>query len=196
MISKHFIDRPLFACVVSIFIVIAGLAALRGLTISLYPNILPPTVEVATAYPGASADVVAETVAAPLEQQLNGTEDMLYLRSGSMPNGTMQAVLTFAIGTNPDLAVINTQNRVQAALPLLPEEVRRQGVVVRKLNWTAVQYITLDAPDGRYDDQFISNYALINVMDELRRIPGVASVDAYGAKESSIRIVLPPDKLA
>jgi len=196
VISRHFIDRPLFACVVSIFIVIAGLAALRGLTISLYPNILPPTVEVATAYPGASADVVAETVAAPLEQQLNGTEDMLYLRSGSMPNGTLQAVLTFAIGTNPDLAVINTQNRVQAALPLLPEEVRRQGVVVRKLNWTAVQYITLDAPDGRYDDQFISNYALINIVDELRRIPGVASVDAYGAKEYSIRVWLQPDKLA
>lgn len=196
MISQHFIDRPLFACVVSIFIVIAGLAALRGLAISLYPDILPPQVEVVTAYPGASADVVAETVATPLEQQLNGTEDMLYLRSSSMPNGAMQAALTFAVGTNPDLAVINTQNRVQAVLSLLPEEVRRQGVAVRKLNVTAVQYITIDAPDGRYDDQFISNYALINVVDELRRISGVAAVDTYGAKEYSIRIWLQPDKLA
>ncbi|MDD5177252.1 MAG: multidrug efflux RND transporter permease subunit [Sterolibacterium sp.] len=196
MILRQFIDRPLFACVLSIFIVIAGLAALRNLTISLYPDILPPLVEVSTAYPGASADVVAETVAAPLEQQLNGTENMLYLRSGSMPNGMMQAVLTFAIGTNPDIAVINTQNRVQAALPLLPEEVRRQGVVVRKLNWTAVQYISLDAPDGRYNNQFISNYALINIVDELRRIPGIAAVDTYGAKEYSLRIWLQPDKLA
>ena len=196
MISRQFIDRPLFACVVSVFIVIAGLAALRNLSISLYPNILPPTVEVATAYPGASADVVAETVAAPLEQQLNGTDDMLYLRSGSMPNGAMQAVLTFAIGTNPDLAVINTQNRVQAALPLLPEEVRRQGVVVRRLNTTAVQYLTIDAPDGRYDELFISNYALINIVDELRRIPGITAVDTYGGKEYSIRIWLQPDKLA
>ena len=196
MISRQFIDRPLLACVVSVFILIAGFAALQNLTVSLYPDILPPTVEVSTLYPGASADVTAETVAAPLEQQLNGTEGMLYMRSSSMPNGTMQAVLTFAIGTDPDLAVINTQNRVQAILPQLPEEVRRQGVVVRKLNWTAVQYITIDAPDGRYDDKFISDYVLTSVIDDLKRIPGLAYAEIYGAKERSIRLWLQPDKLA
>ena len=108
----------------------------------------------------------------------------------------MHAVLTFAIGTDPDLAGINTQNRVQAILPQLPEEVRRQGVVVRKLNWTAVQYITIDAPDGRYDDKFISDYVLTSVIDDLKRIPGLAYAEIYGAKERSIRLWLQPDKLA
>ena len=196
MISRQFIERPLFACVLSIFIVIAGFAALRGLTVSLYPDILPPMVEVRTNYPGASADVVASTVAAPLEQQLNGTEDMLYMRSTSVASGTMQEILTFAIGTDPDLAVINTQTRVQAALPQLPEEVRREGVLVQKLNWTAVQYLTIDAPDGRYDAQFVSDYAQLNILDELRRIPGVAIVDTYGGKERAIRVWLQPDRLA
>ncbi len=196
MISGAFINRPLLACVLSAFIVIAGLVSLRALPVSLYPDILPPMVEVSTAYPGASAEVVAETVAAPLEQQINGAEGMIYQRSAATPAGLAQVVVSFAIGTDPDQAVINVQNRVQAALPLLPEEVRRQGVVVRKLNWTAVAYVGLESPDGRYDDSFISNYALINIVDELRRVPGIAAVDVYGAKEHSIRIWLQPDKLA
>ncbi|MGE0385300.1 MAG: efflux RND transporter permease subunit [Gammaproteobacteria bacterium] len=196
MIADRFIDRPLLAAVLSAFVVIAGLVSLRVLPVSLYPDILPPMVEVATSYPGATPQIVADTVAAPLEQQINGAEGMLYLRSGSMANGTLQVVMTFAIGTDPDLALVSVQNRVQAALPLLPEEVRRQGVTVRKLNWTAVQYITIDAPDGRYDDRFIANYALVNVVDELRRLPGVASAEPYGTGEYSIRIWLQPDKLA
>ncbi|MFA5630501.1 MAG: multidrug efflux RND transporter permease subunit [Porticoccaceae bacterium] len=193
---SRFIDRPLLACVLSAFIVISGLVALRSLPVALYPDILPPMVEVATAYPGATPQVSAETVAAPLEQQINGAEGMIYQRSAASANGDTQVVVTFAIGTDPDQAVINVQNRVQAALPLLPEEVRRQGVVVRKLNWTAVSYISIDAVDGRYDDTFISNYALINIADELRRVPGVAAIDPFGGKEYSIRIWLHPDKLA
>ena len=137
-----FIERPLLACVLSVFIVIAGLIALRALKIALYPDILPPMVEVSTSYPGATPQTSAETVAAPLEQQINGTEGMIYMRSGTAPNGTVQVVATCAVGSDPDQAVINVQNRVQTALPLLPEEVRRQGVVVRKLNWTAVSYVT------------------------------------------------------
>jgi HAE1 family hydrophobic/amphiphilic exporter-1/multidrug efflux pump len=196
VISGFFIDRPLFATVVSAFIVIAGLAAFRVLPVSLYPNILPPQVEVTTAYPGASADVVAETVAAPLEQQINGVEDMLFVRSASASSGTLSLAVTFAVGTDPDLAVINVQNRVQAALPLLPEDVRRQGVVVRKTSPSILQVVTLQSPNGTLDDLFVSNYALVNVVDELRRIPGVGAADVFGAREYSIRIWLRPDRLA
>jgi hydrophobe/amphiphile efflux-1 (HAE1) family protein len=196
MISRIFIERPLLACVLSAFIVIAGLIALNSLKVSLYPDILPPMVDVSTSYPGASPAVVAETVSAPLEQQINGTEDMIYQRSAATPNGSAQTVVTFAIGTDADQAVINVQNRIQAALPSLPEEVRRQGVTVRKLNWTAVSYIGFYAPDGRYDSSFVSNYVQLNVIDELRRIPGIAAADIYGAREYSIRIWLQPDKLA
>src|SRR5690606_7623448 len=141
MISGTFIDRPLLACVLSGFILIAGLVALPNLKVSLYPDILPPMVDVSTSYPGASPEVVAETVSAPLEQQINGAEGMIYQRSAATPNGSAQTVVTFAVGSDADQAVINVQNRVQAALPLLPEEARRQGVTVRKLNWTAVSYI-------------------------------------------------------
>jgi hydrophobe/amphiphile efflux-1 (HAE1) family protein len=196
MISRFFIDRPLFACVLSAFILIAGLVSLYVLPVSLYPNILPPMIEVVASYPGATPEVIAETVAAPLEQQINGTEGMMFVRSGSSANGACSIVATFAVGTDPDLAVINVQNRVQAALPLLPEAVRRQGVVVHKMNWTAVQYITIDSPDGRYDAPFISNYASINVAEQLRRLPGIASVDAFGARAYSMRVWLKPDKLA
>jgi hydrophobe/amphiphile efflux-1 (HAE1) family protein len=194
--GNRFISRPIFACVLSAFILIGGLIGMRGLPVALYPNILPPLIAVSTSYPGATPEVIADTVAAPLEQQINGASGMIYLRSAATPNGTVQVDVTFGIGTDPDEAVVDVQNRVQAALPLLPEEVRRQGVVVKKLNWTAVAYIAVDSPDGRYDDAFISNYVLTNVVDELRRIPGVASADAFGAKEHSIRIWLKPDRLA
>ena len=169
----QFINRPLFACVISAFIVIAGLMALRALPIGLYPNILPPMIEVQTTYPGATPEVSADTVAAPLEQQINGAEGMIYMRSTATPTGVVQIAVTFAVGFDPDKAVIDVQNRVQAALPLLPEDVRRQGLVVRKLNWTAVAYVSIDAPDGQYDESFISNYSMVNLIDELRRLPGV-----------------------
>ena len=196
MISNYFIDRPLFATVVSAFIVIAGLAAFQALPVAMYPDITPPQVSVTTVYPGASADVVAETVAAPLEQALNGVENMLYLRSASSASGSLEIAITFAVGTDPDISVINVQNRVQSALQLLPEEVRRQGVTVAKTLPSFLQILTLDSPDGRYDELFVSNYATVNVLDEIRRIPGVGNVQVFGARDFSIRVWLEPDRLA
>ncbi|MEP7243822.1 MAG: multidrug efflux RND transporter permease subunit, partial [Gammaproteobacteria bacterium] len=196
MISNFFIDRLLFAMVVSAFIIIAGLAAFHVLPVSMYPDIAPPAVSVNATYPGASADVIAETVAAPLEQAMNGVEGMLYMRSANSASGVMTLTITFAVGTNPDTAVINVQNRVQTALPLLPEEARRQGVTVAKTLPSILLVIGFDAPDGRYDESFISNYATVNVLDELRRIPGVGEVQVFGGRDYSIRIWLKPDRLA
>jgi multidrug efflux pump len=197
VISNFFIDRPLFATVVSAFIVIAGLAAFRELPVAMYPNIAPPQIAVTTVYPGASAEVIAETVAAPLEQALNGVEDMLYMLSGnSSTASSLTIAMTFAVGTDPDIALINVQNRVQSAIQLLPEEVRRQGVSIQKALPSFLMILSFDSPDGRYDDLFVSNYATLNVIDELRRLPGVGNVQVFGARDYSIRIWLRPDKLA
>jgi HAE1 family hydrophobic/amphiphilic exporter-1/multidrug efflux pump len=197
VISNFFIDRPLFATVVSAFIVIAGLAAFRELPVAMFPNIAPPQISVTTVYPGASAEVIAETVAAPLEQALNGVEDMLYMLSGSSSTASSLTIaLTFAVGTDPDIALINVQNRVQSAVQLLPEEVRRQGVSIQKALPSFLMILSFDSPDGRYDELFVSNYATLNVIDELRRIPGVGNVQVFGARDYSIRIWLRPDKLA
>ena len=196
MISRFFIDRPIFASVVSAFIVIAGLAAIRALPVAAYPDILPPEVEVTASYPGANSQTVAETVAAPLEQAINGVDGMLYLRSASAGNGSLSITVTFAIGTDPDLATINVDNRVQAALPTLPEEVRRQGVSVRKRSSTILQIATIDSTDPRHDQIYVSNYASFNVIDELRRIPGVGDAQNFGAKDYSIRVWMRPDRMA
>ena len=194
--SRFFIDRPIFASVLSAFIVIAGLAALRVLPVAQYPDILPPEVDLQAFYPGANAETVAETVAAPLEQAINGVDDMLYVRSASAGNGSLGMTITFAIGTDPDLAAINVNNRVQSALSQLPEEVRRQGVSVRKRSTSFLQIIALDSDDPRFDAVFISNFALLNVVDELRRVPGVGDAQIFGAKDYSIRVWLRPDRLA
>ena len=196
MIASYFIDRPIFASVVSAFIVIAGLAALGNLPVASYPDILPPSVEIQAYYPGASAQTVAETVAPPLEQAVNGVDDMLYVTSASGSTGSLSVVVTFAIGTDPDIAAINVNNRVQSALPQLPEEVRRQGVTVRKRSNSFLQIVALDSTSPQHDDLFVSNYALLNVVDELRRIPGVGDAQIFGSKDYSMRIWLRPDRLA
>jgi multidrug efflux pump len=196
MFSKFFIDRPVFAAVISIVIVLAGIVAMRALPIAQYPAIVPPEVTVTATYPGASAQTIAETVAAPLEQQINGVENMLYMRSTSTGSGTLSISVTFAIGTNPDQNTINVTNRVQRATPLLPSEVQRQGVVVQKRSTAILQVLTMSSPSNRYDTIFIGNYALINVIDELRRTPGVGDASLFGASDYSMRIWLRPDKLA
>lgn len=196
MFSKFFIDRPVFASVISIIIVIAGVLAMQILPISQYPEIIPPEVTVSATYPGASAETIAQTVAAPLEQQINGVEKMLYMRSTSSGSGTLSLIVTFAIGTNPDQATINVNNRVQRAIPLLPQEVQRQGVTVQKRSSSILEVVAMVSPNRTYDTVFISNYALINVIDELRRTPGVGDASLFGAADYSMRIWLRPDKLA
>jgi multidrug efflux pump len=196
MISTVFIKRPILAGVLSAFIVIAGLASLRSLPVAQYPAILPPTVSVSAFYPGATAQTLSDSVAVPLEQQINGVERMLYMNSISSGSGSLSINVTFAVGTDPDLAAINVNNRVQAALPLLPEEVRRQGVTVVKASNDILQLVTMSSPDKRYDSLYISNYTLLNVLDELKRIPGVGNVQMFGAKDYAMRIWLQPDRLA
>ncbi len=196
MISRFFIDRPVFAAVISIVILLGGLAAMTALPIAQYPQILPPQVSVTASYPGASAQVIAETVAAPLEQQINGVEGMIYQLSNSASSGSMSLSVYFEVGRDPDQATIDVNNRVQAALAKLPEEVRRQGVKVEKKSSDILQVITLYSPDNSRDPVMISNYALINVIDELKRLPGVGDVSQFGSKNYSMRIWLRPDKLA
>jgi multidrug efflux pump len=196
MISKFFIDRPIFASVLSIAIVLIGLIAMRVLPVAQYPEIVPPQVVVSATYPGASAETIAETVAAPLEQQVNGVEDMIYMQSTSTGSGTMSLSVYFQTGTNADQATINVNNRVQRATAVLPEEVRRQGVTVTKRSSSILQIVALSSPDRRYDTIYISNYALINIIDELRRTPGVGDASLFGASDYSMRIWLRPDKVA
>ncbi|MDB5641094.1 MAG: hydrophobe/amphiphile efflux family transporter [Hyphomicrobiales bacterium] len=196
MISRFFINRPVFASVLSIVIMLAGFLAMRALPISQYPQIVPPEVVITANYPGANAQTIAETVAAPLEQQINGVENMIYMRSTSTGSGTMSLSVYFNIGTNPDQATINVNNRVQRAQALLPAEVSRQGVTVNKRSSSILQVLAMSSPSGRYDTIFISNYALINVIDELRRTPGVGDASLFGASDYSMRIWLRPDKVA
>jgi multidrug efflux pump len=196
MNPRFFIDRPVFAAVISIVIVLAGVLAMRVLPIAQYPELTPPQVVVSATYPGASAETVAQTVAAPLEQQINGVEGMLYMQSTNSSSGSMQLSVTFALGTDPDQATIDVNNRVQRATSTLPEEVTRQGVTVAKRSTSILGMVAMFSKDPRYDRTYVGNYALLNVVDELKRIPGVGDASVLGSVEYSMRIWLRPDKLA
>jgi hydrophobe/amphiphile efflux-1 (HAE1) family protein len=196
MFSHFFIRRPIFASVVSIVIVLSGLVAIRSLPVAQYPEISPPQVTVTSVYPGATAEALQKTVAAPIEEQINGVEGMLYINSISTSSGVVTTTVTFEIGTDIDLAANNVSNRVRLAEPGLPEEVRRNGVTVQKQNSNFIQIVTLTSPGGRYDGVFLSNYASINLLEPLKRVKGVGAVQVFGARDYSMRIWLRPDLLA
>jgi len=196
MFSRFFIDRPIFSAVMSILIVLAGLMAMRVLPIAQYPEIAPPVVTVRAIYPGASAVVLEQTVAAPLENTINGVEDMMYMSSTSASNGVVEVQVTFEIGADVDKAALNVNNRVKQAEARLPEEVRRQGVTVEKGSSSFLQVLAFLSPDGRYNDLFTSNYVTLNVLDRLKRIPGTTNVQIFGAKDYAMRIWLKPDRMS
>jgi len=194
--AHFFIDRPIFAGVISIIILLAGLISLQRLPISEYPEVAPPSVVVSTAYPGASPAVVAETVAAPLEQAINGVEDMLYMASQSSSTGAMQLTVTFKSGTNADDAQVRVQNRVAQALTKLPEDVRRIGVTTLKSNSDITLFVQLVSPSNRYDLKYLRNYAELQVRDTLARIPGMGQVEVFGGGSYAMRLWLDPQKIA
>lgn len=196
MFSKFFINRPIFSTVISLLILLAGIISITQLPIEQYPDLTPPSVQVSAQYPGASPEVIADTVAAPIEQQVNGVEDMLYMNSTSSANGDMNLMVYFEVGTDPDQAMINVNNRVQAATTTLPEDVRRYGVTVQKRSSAILQLITMFSPSGVYDTTYIGNYALVNVVDDLKRINGVGDAQVMSANDYSIRIWLKPDVMS
>src|SRR6058998_2236467 len=196
MFARFFVDRPVFATVLSLVIVIIGGVALQSLPIAQYPEVVPPTVNVSATYPGASAKVVGDTVAAPIEQEVNGVENMLYMLSKSTNDGQMNLDVTFRVGTNLDFAQVLTQNRVSIAEAKLPEEVKRQGVTVKKKSPMILLCVNLLSPDNRYDQLYLSNYATIQVKDALARLLGVGDVSFLGARDYSMRVWLDPQALA
>ena len=195
MISKFFIERPVLSNVIAILMMLIGGVALFELAVAQYPDVVPPTVQVTTRYPGASAKTVIDTVALPIEQQVNGVEDMLYMQSYSGADGTYGLTVTFRIGTDLNFAQVLVQNRVSSALSQLPQAVQNQGVTVQKKSTSILLFVTLTSPDARFDSLYLSNYATINLKDELARLPGVGNVTVFGAGQYSMRIWLDPNKL-
>jgi len=195
-LSRFFIDRPIFAGVLSLLVLIAGLLALRGLPVSEYPEVVPPQIVVRAQYPGANPKVIAETVATPLEESINGVENMLYMGSQATSDGLMTLTVTFALGTDPDKAEQLVQNRVAQAEPRLPEEVRRLGVTTVKSSPDLTMVVHLISPNERYDVTYLRNYALLNIKDRLARVPGVGMVDMWGSGDYAMRVWLDPHKVA
>jgi multidrug efflux pump len=196
MFARFFIDRPIFAWVLSLVIILIGGVSVAFLPIDQYPNITPPTVVVSATYPGANAQVVAATVAAPIEQQVNGVENMLYMSSQSTNDGAYNLTVTFEIGTDLNMAQVLVENRVSQALPLLPSEVQLQGVTTKKKSPSILLAVSILSPDGRYDDLYLSNFATIQIRDELLRVKGVGDIVIFGERDYSMRLWLDPDKLA
>ena len=194
-ISRFFINRPVLSNVIALVVVLLGLVALENLPSSQYPNVVPPTVQVTTRYPGASAKTLVDSVALPIEQNVNGVENMIYMQSTSADDGTYTLAVTFAIGTDPDKAQILVQNRVSAAQSSLPQEVQIQGVTTKKQSTSILEFVGLVSPTSRFDSLFLSNYAVISVVDELSRIPGVGDVTVLGSGQYAMRLWLNPDLL-
>ena len=195
-ISRFFVDKPIFAIVLSVLVFVGGLISILQLPVSEYPDVVPPSVVVRAQYPGANPKVIAETVAAPLEEQINGVENMLYMSSQNTSDGALMLTITFAIGTNVEQAETQVQNRVQRALPRLPEEVRQIGVTTVKSSPNLTMVVHLKSPDGRYDDLYLRNYATLNVKDRLARIHGMGEVQLFGSGDYAMRVWLNPQKVA
>ncbi len=195
-IAHFFITRPVFAAVLSIVTVIAGVLSILGLPVAQYPEIAPPTVTVTTSYPGANAQTVAETVATPIEEQVNGVENMLYMSSQATNDGAMKLTITFKVGTNLDVAQVQVQNRVAIAQPQLPPEVQQVGLTVKKASPDITLVVALYSPDNSHDTLFMSNYATLQLRDEIARLPGVGDITIFGVRDYSMRLWLDPDKLA
>ncbi|MBQ8173264.1 MAG: efflux RND transporter permease subunit, partial [Mailhella sp.] len=194
--ANFFLRRPVLSMVLSIFIVLAGLLSIRALPIAQYPDLIPPTITVSAQYPGASPEVIAQTVATPIEEQINGVDGMIYMSSVSSSSGSLQISVTFAVGTDADIAQVNVNNRVQAAEPMLPEIVRQYGVTVDTFSPAILEIVALYSKDGRYDATYLSNYALVNLLDGLKRVPGVGQAQILGGRDYAMRIWLDPLRMA
>lgn len=196
MISRFFIDRPIFAAVISILLVLGGVVAMINLPIEQYPNITPPQIQVSTIYPGANAQTVSDTVASPIENQVLGVENMIYMYSQSSSTGNYLLSVFFDIGTNADMAQVNVQNQMNLAMALLPDQVQKQGITIKKQSPSILMVVSVNCPDGRYDDLFVNNYANINIVTTLQLIPGISQVNIINSREYAMRLWLRPDRMA
>src|ERR1700742_4444499 len=193
MISKFFIERPVLSNVIAMLMILIGGVSLYNLAVAQYPDVVPPTVQVTTRYPGASAKTIIDTIALPIEQQVNGVQNMIYMQSTAASDGTYTLTITFPTGTDPDQAQVLVQNRVAIAMSSLPQSVQVQGVTTRKMSTAILEFVTLTSPDRRFDSLFMSNYAAINLQNELAPLPGVGNVNVFGAGQYAMRIWMDPN---